>query len=78
MHHGASASPPAELGRSGFSIGEAAAHSFRIGRVVVAPFLVDRFEFESRLQHHGEKRDGKWAGPPSLVQFKNIYIMELK
>ena len=30
------------------------------------------------LQHHGEKRDGKWAGPPSLVQFKNIYIKELK
>jgi hypothetical protein len=30
------------------------------------------------LQHHGEKRDGKWVGPPSLVQFKNIYIKELK
>ena len=30
------------------------------------------------LQHHGGKKDGKWAGPPSLVQFKNIYIKELK
>jgi hypothetical protein len=30
------------------------------------------------LQHHGAKRDGKWVGPPSLVQFKNIYIKELK
>jgi hypothetical protein len=29
------------------------------------------------LQHHGGKRDGKWAGPPSLVQFRNIYIKEL-
>ncbi len=29
------------------------------------------------LQHHGSKREGKWAGPPSLVQFKNIYIKEL-
>jgi len=29
------------------------------------------------LQHHGAKRDGKWAGPPSLVQFKNIYVKEL-
>jgi hypothetical protein len=29
------------------------------------------------LQHHGEKRDGKWVGPPSLVQFRNIYIREL-
>jgi hypothetical protein len=30
------------------------------------------------LQHHGGKRDGKWTGPPSLVQFRNIYIKELK
>ncbi len=29
------------------------------------------------LQHHGVKRDGEWVSPPSLVQFKNIYIKEL-
>ena len=29
------------------------------------------------LQHHGGQRAGKWAGPPSLLQFKNIYIKEL-
>jgi hypothetical protein len=29
------------------------------------------------LQHHGGKRNGAWTGPPSLVQFKNIYIKEL-
>jgi hypothetical protein len=29
------------------------------------------------LQHHGRKVDGKWAGPPSIVQFRNIYIQEL-
>ena len=29
------------------------------------------------LQHHGGKRDGKWTGPPSLVQYKHIYIKEL-
>src|SRR5687767_1693944 len=29
------------------------------------------------LQHHGSKRDGKWTGPPSLVQFRNISIKEL-
>jgi hypothetical protein len=29
------------------------------------------------LQHHGSFRDGKWMGPPSLVQFRNIYIREL-
>jgi hypothetical protein len=29
------------------------------------------------LQHHGALRNGKWAGPPSLVQFKNIFVKEL-
>ena len=29
------------------------------------------------LQHHGSKQDGEWVSPPSLVQFKNIYIKEL-
>ena len=30
------------------------------------------------LQHHGGKKDGKWASPPALVQFRNISIRELK
>src|ERR671919_1331247 len=30
------------------------------------------------LQHHGAKKDGVWASPPSLVQFRNISIKELK
>jgi len=29
------------------------------------------------LQHHGEKQNGDWVAPPSLVQFRNIYIKEL-
>jgi hypothetical protein len=31
------------------------------------------------LQHHGtfDVDTGKWTGPPSLVQFRNIYIKEL-
>jgi hypothetical protein len=29
------------------------------------------------LQHHGDKRDGKWVSPPSLVQFRNIHVREL-
>ena len=29
------------------------------------------------LQHHGTVRDGKYLGPPSLMQFRNIYIKEL-
>jgi hypothetical protein len=30
------------------------------------------------FQHHGGKgADGKWNSPPSLLQFKNVYIREL-
>jgi len=29
------------------------------------------------LQHHGRKEKGEWISPPSLVQFRNIYIKEL-
>jgi hypothetical protein len=29
------------------------------------------------LQHHGNKVDGEWVSPPSLVQFRNIYIKEI-
>jgi len=29
------------------------------------------------LQHHGEKKNGDWIMPPSLVQFRNIYIKEI-
>jgi hypothetical protein len=31
------------------------------------------------LQHHGSwnAKKGEWSGPPSLIQFKNIYIQEL-
>jgi hypothetical protein len=30
------------------------------------------------LQHHGAKKDGVWVSPPSLVQFRNISIKELR
>jgi hypothetical protein len=29
------------------------------------------------LQHHGEWKDGAWTSPPSVVQFRNIYVKEL-
>ncbi len=29
------------------------------------------------LQHHGGYKDGKYTGPPSLVQFRNIYVKPL-
>jgi hypothetical protein len=30
------------------------------------------------LQHHGELKDGRWVSPPALVQFRNIYVKEVK
>lgn len=30
------------------------------------------------LQHHGGMKDGQWTSPPSLVQFRNIFIRELQ
>jgi hypothetical protein len=29
------------------------------------------------LQHHGGQRDGRWVGPPSLLQYKNVFVKEL-
>jgi len=29
------------------------------------------------LQHHGAKTNGEWVSPPSLVQFRRIYIKEI-
>ena len=30
------------------------------------------------LQHHGNQKDGQWTSPPALVQFRNVFIRELK
>lgn len=30
------------------------------------------------FQHHGRMKDGKWVVSPSLVQFRNVFIKELK
>lgn len=39
-----------------------------------------RSEGPLHLQHHGRwnEKSKKWEGPPSLVQFRNIFIKELK
>jgi hypothetical protein len=29
------------------------------------------------FQHHGGKQNGVWNSPPSLLQFKNVYVKEL-
>ena len=49
------------------------------GKVVIPgatiPDMKDRGPLA--LQHHGGKRGDRWTGPPSLVQYKNIFIKEL-
>jgi len=29
------------------------------------------------LQHHGNFANGRWTGPPSLIQFRNVFVKEL-
>jgi hypothetical protein len=49
------------------------------GTIVIPGATIPQLPDRGRLalQHHGSKKNGVWAGPPSLVQFKNIYIKEL-
>lgn len=49
------------------------------GTVVIENALLPGLPESGRigLQHHGSKRDGEWVSPPSLVQFRNIYIKEI-
>lgn len=50
------------------------------GKVVIAGATIPDLPDRGRIafQHHGGKdKEGLWAGPPSLVQFKNIFIKEL-
>jgi Domain of Unknown Function (DUF1080) len=50
------------------------------GMTVIPEATVPTLPDRGRLafQHHGgKKKTGEWSGPPSLVQFKNIYIKEL-
>ena len=51
------------------------------GVVVIDGVTIPELPAKGRiaLQHHGAKnKAGEWTGPPSLVQFKNIAIKELK
>ena len=50
------------------------------GTTVIAGATIPRMPDRGRIafQHHGGKNQaGAWTGPPSLVQFKNIYMKEL-
>jgi hypothetical protein len=50
------------------------------GKLVIPGAMIPGLPARGRLalQHHGGRRDGEWLGPPSLVQFKNIFIKELE
>ena len=50
------------------------------GKVVIPGAQIPDLPARGRLalQHHGGKRNGQWAGPPSLLQYKNIFIKELR
>ncbi|MBM4155387.1 MAG: DUF1080 domain-containing protein [Lentisphaerae bacterium] len=49
------------------------------GKTVIPPVEVPDLPDSGRigLQHHGGKKDGQWASPPSLIQFRNIAVKEL-
>jgi type 1 glutamine amidotransferase len=49
------------------------------GKSVIPGATIPSIPDRGRLafQHHGSKKDGAWAGPPSLVQFKNVYLRRL-
>jgi type 1 glutamine amidotransferase len=50
------------------------------GKTVIPGATIPDLPARGRLafQHHGGKnKEGAWSGPPSLVQFKNVYIKEL-
>lgn len=50
------------------------------GKTVLPGATIPSLPARGRLafQHHGGKdRNGKWSGPPSLLQFKNVFIKEL-
>ena len=49
------------------------------GIVVIENALIPDIPAEGPigLQHHGSKEGGDWNSPPSLVQFRNIFVREL-
>jgi type 1 glutamine amidotransferase len=49
------------------------------GKTVIPGATIPSIPDRGRLafQHHGSKKNGAWVGPPSLVQFKNVYLKRL-
>jgi hypothetical protein len=49
------------------------------GKTVISGATIPDLPARGRiaLQHHGGKKDGQWNSPPSLLQFKNIFVKEI-
>lgn len=49
------------------------------GKVVLPGATIPDLPLRGRIafQHHGGKQNGEWNSPPSLLQFKNVYVKEL-
>jgi hypothetical protein len=49
------------------------------GKTVIAGAEIPDLPARGRLglQHHGGQRNGQWNSPPSLVQFRNVFLREL-
>ncbi|HYG74806.1 MAG TPA: DUF1080 domain-containing protein [Planctomycetota bacterium] len=50
------------------------------GKLVIPEYTVPGLPAKGSvgLQHHGAMKEGKYTSPPALLQFKNIFIKELK
>lgn len=50
------------------------------GKLVIPEYTVPGLPAKGAvgMQHHGAMKDGKWTSPPALLQYKNIFIKELK
>lgn len=49
------------------------------GKIVLPGADIPEIPLRGRIgfQHHGGKKDGQWNSPPSLLQFKNVFVKEL-
>jgi 3-keto-disaccharide hydrolase len=72
--------PVGEWNRFEITVREKTVTAVLNGKTVIAGAQLSDLPASGRLalQHHGSKRDGKWTSPPALVQFKNIFIKELR
>lgn len=49
------------------------------GKTVIPGATIPELPLRGRIafQHHGGQKNGQWNSPPSLLQFKNVFVKEL-